>query len=99
MIDEDFKLYLIEVNVNPCLEIKSPVTSMIIPTMLDNTFRIAIDPMFQLVNTNYGKKNICIETPLMIKYELIYDSRMKDLERLDKHINTTVEEDEEGETD
>ena len=38
MIDEDFTVYLIEVNTNPCLETNSPVLNRLIPTMLDCSF-------------------------------------------------------------
>jgi len=47
MIDEQFKVYLIEANTNPSLEICSPLLARIIPELLDNSFRIAIDPLFQ----------------------------------------------------
>ena len=46
MIDQDFKVYLIEVNTNPCLEICCPLLSRIIPELLDSSFRIAIDPIY-----------------------------------------------------
>jgi len=39
MIDEDFKVYLIEVNTNPCLEITSTLLARIIPNMLDNALK------------------------------------------------------------
>ena len=39
MIDENFKLYLIEVNTNPNLEICSPLMSRIIPELIDNCFK------------------------------------------------------------
>ena len=39
MLDEDFRLYLIEVNTNPCLEMSSPLLARIIPEVLDNAFR------------------------------------------------------------
>ena len=39
MIDADFRLYLIEVNTNPCLEMTCPLLARIIPEVLDNTFR------------------------------------------------------------
>ena len=45
--DENFKVFLIEANTNPCLEICSPLLARIIPELLDNSFRIAIDPLFQ----------------------------------------------------
>ena len=47
MIDADFKVYLIEANTNPCLEICSPLLARIIPELLDNSFRMAIDPLYQ----------------------------------------------------
>lgn len=53
MIDDNFKLWLIEANTNPCLELSCPLLSRIIPTMVENlfryskfNFRIAIDPIF-----------------------------------------------------
>lgn len=47
MIDENFKVFLIEANTNPCLEICSPLLARIIPELLDNSFRIALDPLYQ----------------------------------------------------
>lgn len=47
MIDEDFKVYLIECNTNPSLEICCPLMARIIPELLDNSFRIALDPSYQ----------------------------------------------------
>lgn len=46
MIDDLFKIYLIEVNTNPCLELSSPLLAKMVPSMIDNAFRIAIDPIF-----------------------------------------------------
>lgn len=46
MIDENFRVYLIEVNTNPCLEVCCPLLSRIIPEVIDNTFRIGLDPIF-----------------------------------------------------
>ena len=39
MIDEDFKVYLIEINTNPCLEISSTILARIIPNMIDNVLK------------------------------------------------------------
>ena len=39
MLDQNFRLYLIEVNTNPCLEMSSPLLARIIPEVLENTFR------------------------------------------------------------
>lgn len=46
MIDEDFNTWLIEVNNNPALTLCSPLLARIIPQMLENAIRIAVDPMF-----------------------------------------------------
>jgi tubulin monoglycylase TTLL3/8 len=47
MIDENFKVYLIEANTNPCLEICCPLLARIITELLDNSFRITLDPLYQ----------------------------------------------------
>jgi len=39
MIDEVFKVYLIEVNTNPCLEIQSTLLARLIPNMIENALR------------------------------------------------------------
>ena len=39
MIDTDFKLVLIEVNTNPCLETDSPLLSRIVPELLEASFK------------------------------------------------------------
>jgi len=46
MIDEEFRVYMIEVNTNPSLEICSPLLSRIIPELLDNSFRLTLDPIY-----------------------------------------------------
>lgn len=46
MIDSDFNIFLIEVNTNPSLEICCPLLARIIPELLDNSFRVAIDPLY-----------------------------------------------------
>jgi len=46
MLDENFKLSLIEVNTNPCLEMSCPLLCRIIPEVLENTFRVVLDPIF-----------------------------------------------------
>ena len=39
MIDDDFKIYLIEFNTNPCFEISSTLLARIIPNMIENALR------------------------------------------------------------
>ena len=40
MIDENFKIYLIEMNSNPCLDTSSTILSKIIPNLIDNVLRL-----------------------------------------------------------
>ena len=39
MIDTNFKVYLIEVNCNPCFELSSTLLARIIPNMIENALR------------------------------------------------------------
>jgi hypothetical protein len=76
MLDEDFRVYLIEVNTNPCLELCCPLLSRIIPNMLDNSVRLVVDPLFPPPD-NFRKNNsipwdLCLEN----KFELVFDERI-----------------------
>ena len=60
LIDRNFKVWLIEINTNPCLETSCPVLERLIPPIIENVFkyfiqislqfnflkRIALDPLF-----------------------------------------------------
>ena len=46
MLDSKLKPWIIEVNTNPCLELASSYLSYLIPTMLDNAFRITLDTLY-----------------------------------------------------
>lgn len=39
MIDNDLKLWLIEVNSNPCLELSCPLLAQIIPNLVENVLQ------------------------------------------------------------
>lgn len=76
MLDEDFRVYLIEVNTNPCLELCCPLLNRLIPNMLDNAVRIVVDPLFPPPD-NYKKNNqipwdLCLEN----KFELVFDEKI-----------------------
>jgi len=90
MLDESFHLYLIEANINPCLEIKSPVTARIVPAMLNSAFRIALDPLFQPPPDTARKLDL-----IELKHELIYDSKIddKELKGLLKSVMVEIEDD------
>jgi hypothetical protein len=46
MIDENFQVHLIECNTNPNLEVCCPLMARIVTELLDNSLRIAVDPLF-----------------------------------------------------
>jgi len=46
MIDENFKVYLIECNTNPSLEVCCPLLARIVPELLDNSLKLVMDPLF-----------------------------------------------------
>jgi len=79
MIDREFKVYLIEANTNPCLELSCPLLARIIPAMLDSAFRIALDPIFPPRTDTAAKKN-ANTLPEMLpinKFQLVFDERVE----------------------
>lgn len=76
MIDEDLKMYLIECNTNPCLELSCPLLARIIPAMLDSAFRIALDPLFPPRTDITAARKNANTLPEMLpinKFELVFD--------------------------
>lgn len=45
LIDKKGKVWLIEINTNPCLEFTGSLTSRVIGHMIDNSLKIALDPI------------------------------------------------------
>lgn len=76
MIDEDFKVFLIEVNTNPCLELSSPLLARLIPNMLENTFRIVADPLFPPPEGFSLKKQVVHELCPENKFHLVFDEKI-----------------------
>ncbi len=63
MIDEDFRVWLIEVNTNPYLGIPNTYIKTILPLMLDSLLALALDPVYPPVNKKEPAEN---------RYELLY---------------------------
>ncbi|CAM9541166.1 unnamed protein product, partial [Sphacelaria rigidula] len=47
MVDDDLRVWLIEVNSNPCLEFACPILESMIVTVIDDTLSLALDPVFR----------------------------------------------------
>jgi len=58
MIDESGNAILIEANINPDLSTSSPVLNNIIPNLIDNVFKITLDPLFPPPNWPKQKKTL-----------------------------------------
>lgn len=46
MLDDRLNPFLIEANSNPCIEVDGAVLGKVIPVMLENVARVAVDPVF-----------------------------------------------------
>jgi len=76
MIDDEFKTYLIEVNTNPCLELSSPLLARLIPNMLENSLKIALDPIFLPPEAFSTKKAFIGDAAPENRFELAFDSKI-----------------------
>lgn len=77
MIDESFKTWLIEINTNPSLTIAAPLMSRLLPGLIDNVLKIAIDPIFPPPSFPKSKKHYIPESIYENnKFDLIFDSEM-----------------------
>jgi hypothetical protein len=45
LVDSHFRPWLLEVNTNPCLELSSPLLQTLIPGVVENVLRLAVDPL------------------------------------------------------
>jgi tubulin--tyrosine ligase len=77
MIDNEFNVWLIEVNTNPCLELSCSYLAKIIPEMLENAFKIAIDPVFPPVIEHKKFKNWVEDLNFVNRFSLIFSSVVK----------------------
>lgn len=71
MIDENFKVWLIEANTNPCLETSCSILTRLITNMIDNVISIAVDPLFPPPAS--WKKRAASWSMESFKFELLYD--------------------------
>ncbi|CAD8118984.1 unnamed protein product [Paramecium sonneborni] len=97
MIDDNFKLWLIEANTNPCLELSCPLLSRIIPAMVENLFRIAIDPIFPPPYFEEWPQNKKLFIPDNVlennRFELIFDELIEKKTMITLYRDSKVEQD------
>ena len=67
LIDEDFRVWLIEVNSNPYIGTPSRHTEKLVPNMIDEMLQITVDPFYP-PNEEY----VQIYKTNLSKFELIY---------------------------
>lgn len=72
MIDDNHKVWLIEVNTNPCLEESCSLLSKLLPALIDNTFRVAVDPLFPPPLRSKKLNNWTNENAIDNKFELVF---------------------------
>ena len=63
LIDEDFRVWLIEVNTNPYLGVPNEYIKVLLPNMIDDLMNIVLDPVFKPDNPDIKPTN---------KFELLY---------------------------
>lgn len=75
MIDSYFNVWLIEVNTNPCLQLSSNLLNRIIPTFLQQSLRLTIDPIFPpTAHFTNNIKYLAPDNPLeRLQFQLIFD--------------------------
>ncbi|CAD8157486.1 unnamed protein product [Paramecium pentaurelia] len=77
MIDDKFKVWLIETNTNPCLECSGPLLTKLIPQLIEDLFKLVLDPLYPPPQFYNSKK--FIYDSFENKFELIFDSSMLDV--------------------
>lgn len=76
MFDDDFKVYLIEVNTNPCLELGCPLLARLIPGMVENALRLVVDPLYPPPENWSQKKCVVNDVCPDNKFELVFDEKV-----------------------
>ena len=89
MLDENFNLFLIEINDNPGLEESSPWIETIVPRMLDDALRLTIDKIFN-AKYDFEKINTINKNEYKNKYNLktIMNSFKEKIEYQNKIMKT-----------
>lgn len=63
ILDQDFNMWLIEINTNPCIEESSELLKIYLPRMIEDMLRLTIDQIFPKIKKNKPKKNTGPSSP------------------------------------
>ena len=78
LIDEDFRLWLIEVNTNPYFGVPNTFIAELLPKMMDDLLALVVDPVIppktipDSIILLSCLMPVCIDCKTMNDYELIY---------------------------
>ena len=75
MVDSNFHVWLIEVNTNPCLELSCSYLSKLIPSILDNTFKLTLDQLFCPSPDSKKFQKWIPDSDIKNKFELIFSEQ------------------------
>jgi tubulin monoglycylase TTLL3/8 len=95
MLDDRLTPFLIEANSNPCIEVDGLVLGRVIPALLENVVRVAIDPVFPPPYSESAKNRYqCSGLFEGNKMALVYDSFLEEGEGAEKERDGENNEDE-----
>ena len=77
MLDSDLNCYLIEVNTNPALDCSCLLLQRLLPYMLDQAMKIAVDPFVGATPAQYGAASGCEVSISDVRYEMIYETPLQ----------------------
>lgn len=72
MIDDNLKVYLIEVNENPCLSTLSDRQSLLITSLIQDTLSLTVDPVFNLGHS--GESRFSEDCSYKTRFALIHSA-------------------------
>ena len=75
MLDSELNLYLIEVNTNPCLDTPCMLLQRMIPQVLDQTLKLAVDPFLQASEHQYYMTQDLNVSEM--RFQLVYQDSME----------------------
>ncbi|EGR31385.1 tubulin-tyrosine ligase family protein, putative [Ichthyophthirius multifiliis] len=76
MLDDNLNVQLLEINTNPSLTVSCNLMSRLIHNLIENTVRIAIDPLFPPPNIHLDHGKLKIDKEKFINsFEILFDSK------------------------